>query len=156
MVASRPSPDFVGTQRISDGMIIASARALAEHCPALKDPSASLLPDLKDIRSVAVEIAYCCSPRGRAIWHRAAPRFFYLFLPPFTRPLMPVVSGLRHLRIRFRLTREKPEEGELGFDWLGHILFARLISRQFSLYVTQRCERVERKQRTPLRNADFW
>ena len=58
VVASRPSPDLVGAQRISDGMIIAAARALAEHSPALKDSSAPLLPALKDIRGVAVEIAF--------------------------------------------------------------------------------------------------
>ena len=56
-IALRPSPTFAGTLRISDRMIIAAARALAEHAPALKDPSGSLLPDLKDIRSTAVEVA---------------------------------------------------------------------------------------------------
>ena len=58
VVAARPSPELVETQRVTDGMIIASAHALAEHSPALKDSSASLLPALKDIRNVAVEIAY--------------------------------------------------------------------------------------------------
>lgn len=58
VVASRPSPDSVGTQRITDGMMIAAARALAEHSPALKDASAPLLPVLKEIRNVAVEIAF--------------------------------------------------------------------------------------------------
>ena len=53
-----PSPDSVGTQRITDGMMIAAARALAEHSPALKDSSAPLLPALKDLRRVAVEIAF--------------------------------------------------------------------------------------------------
>ena len=56
-VALRPSSTFAGTLRISDRMIIAAARALAEHAPALKDPSGSLLPDLKDVRSTAVEVA---------------------------------------------------------------------------------------------------
>ena len=39
-------------------MMIAGARALAEHSPARKDASAPLLPVLKDIRSVAVDIAF--------------------------------------------------------------------------------------------------
>ena len=116
VVASRPSPDFVGTQRISDGMMIAAARALAEHSPALKDSSASLLPALKDIRSVAVEIAFAVAREAERSGIAPSPRFFHSLFPPFTHRRVPVVSGLRHLRTRFRLTREKPEEGELGFD----------------------------------------
>ncbi len=58
VVASRPSAAAAGTQRVTDSMMIAAARKLAEHSPALKDPSAPLLPALKDIRSLAVEIAF--------------------------------------------------------------------------------------------------
>ncbi len=57
VVASRPFPDAAGATRVTDGMFIAAARTLAEHSPALKDPDAPLLPALKDIRRVAVEIA---------------------------------------------------------------------------------------------------
>ncbi len=57
VVASRPFPDLVGAMRITDGMMIAAARALAEHSPALKDPGAPLLPELKEIRHIAVEVA---------------------------------------------------------------------------------------------------
>jgi malate dehydrogenase (oxaloacetate-decarboxylating) len=57
-VASRLSPSAVGMQRITDDMMIAAARTLAEHSPALKDSSAPLLPVLKDLRDVAVEIAF--------------------------------------------------------------------------------------------------
>src|SRR5208283_2605760 len=46
-----------GARRVTDTMIVAAARALAENSPALKDPSASLLPALTDIREVAVQIA---------------------------------------------------------------------------------------------------
>jgi len=46
-----------GARRVSDGMMLAAARALAANSPALKDSSASLLPALSDIRKVAVEIA---------------------------------------------------------------------------------------------------
>jgi malate dehydrogenase (oxaloacetate-decarboxylating) len=58
VVASRPFADSTGTQRITDGMMVAAARALAEHSPALKDASGPLLPALKDIRQVATEIAF--------------------------------------------------------------------------------------------------
>jgi len=58
VIASRPFADSVGTRRITDGMMLAAARALAEHSPALKDSSAPLLPALRDIRNVAVEIAF--------------------------------------------------------------------------------------------------
>ena len=46
-----------GARRVTDAMMLAAARALAENSPALKDPSASLLPALTDIRRVAAEIA---------------------------------------------------------------------------------------------------
>jgi malate dehydrogenase (oxaloacetate-decarboxylating) len=58
VVASRPSSTAAGAQRITDAMMIAAARTLAEHSPALKDPSAPLLPALKDLRGLAVEIAF--------------------------------------------------------------------------------------------------
>ncbi|MGC1485589.1 MAG: NAD-dependent malic enzyme [Candidatus Acidiferrum sp.] len=58
VVALRPSSGNVGAQRITDAMMIAAARTLAEHSPALADPSAPLLPALTDIRDLAVEIAY--------------------------------------------------------------------------------------------------
>ena len=46
-----------GARRVTDTMILAAARALAEHSPALQDVSASLLPALADLRKVAVHIA---------------------------------------------------------------------------------------------------
>ncbi len=65
IVASRPSAGTAGAQRITDAMMIAAARTLAEHSPALKDPAAPLLPALKDLRTLAVEIAF-------AVAHEAA------------------------------------------------------------------------------------
>jgi malate dehydrogenase (oxaloacetate-decarboxylating) len=56
-VAARHGSATLGAQRITDAMMIAAARTLAEHSPALKDPSAPLLPLLKDLRSLAVEVA---------------------------------------------------------------------------------------------------
>jgi malate dehydrogenase (oxaloacetate-decarboxylating) len=46
-----------GARRVTDAMVLASARALAEESPALRDPSASLLPALADLRRVAIHIA---------------------------------------------------------------------------------------------------
>jgi len=46
-----------GARRVTDPMILAAARALAENSPALHDVSASLLPALTDLRRVAVQIA---------------------------------------------------------------------------------------------------
>jgi malate dehydrogenase (oxaloacetate-decarboxylating) len=46
-----------GARRVTDAMMLAAARTLAENSPALKDSSASLLPALTDIRRVAAEIA---------------------------------------------------------------------------------------------------
>jgi malate dehydrogenase (oxaloacetate-decarboxylating) len=59
-VAARP-------RRITDSMFLAAARALAASSPALKDPSAPLLPALQDLREVSREIAYavgCDAQRG--------------------------------------------------------------------------------------------
>jgi malate dehydrogenase (oxaloacetate-decarboxylating) len=53
VVAARPP-----AQRITDAMMIAAAQKLAEHSPALRDPSAPLLPALKDLRGLAAEIAF--------------------------------------------------------------------------------------------------
>jgi malate dehydrogenase (oxaloacetate-decarboxylating) len=46
-----------GARRVTDGMMLAAAGALAVNSPALKDSSASLLPPLTDIRRVAAQIA---------------------------------------------------------------------------------------------------
>jgi len=46
-----------GARRVTDGMLLAAARELGAHSPALADPAASLLPALTDIRSVAADIA---------------------------------------------------------------------------------------------------
>jgi len=46
-----------GARRVTDAMMLAAARTLAENSPALGNSSASLLPPLTDIRRVAAEIA---------------------------------------------------------------------------------------------------
>lgn len=47
-----------GARRVTDAMMLAAARALAGHSPALKDSSAPLLPPLTDIRRVVAQIAF--------------------------------------------------------------------------------------------------
>jgi malate dehydrogenase (oxaloacetate-decarboxylating) len=47
-----------GARRVTQAMMLAAARTLAANSPALKDASASLLPPLKDLRTVAAEIAF--------------------------------------------------------------------------------------------------
>jgi malate dehydrogenase (oxaloacetate-decarboxylating) len=46
-----------GASRVTDAMMLAAARALGEHSPARANPSDSLLPALRDVRSVARAIA---------------------------------------------------------------------------------------------------
>jgi malate dehydrogenase (oxaloacetate-decarboxylating) len=46
-----------GATRVTDGMILAAARALADRSPAIEEPAAPLLPGLKELREVAIEIA---------------------------------------------------------------------------------------------------
>jgi malate dehydrogenase (oxaloacetate-decarboxylating) len=45
-------------RRVTDGMVLAAARALADRSPALRDPAAPLLPALGDLRGLAPEIAF--------------------------------------------------------------------------------------------------
>lgn len=44
--------------RVTDGMILAAARALGEHSPARTSATGSLLPDVSQLRTVAVAIAH--------------------------------------------------------------------------------------------------
>ena len=47
-----------GARRVTDAMMLAAARTLGANSPALKDPTASLLPRLTNLRKVAAEIAF--------------------------------------------------------------------------------------------------
>jgi malate dehydrogenase (oxaloacetate-decarboxylating) len=47
----------VGARRVTDGMMLAAARALGERSPARKDPAAPLLPALEDLLGLTQEIA---------------------------------------------------------------------------------------------------
>jgi len=54
-----------GARRVTDSMMLATARALAANSPALKDSSASLLPLLTDLPRVAAEIALAVGTRAQ-------------------------------------------------------------------------------------------
>jgi malate dehydrogenase (oxaloacetate-decarboxylating) len=56
----------VKARRVSDGMFAAAAKALAGISPALRDPAASLLPPVSDLRAVAVTIAGALAKQARA------------------------------------------------------------------------------------------
>jgi malate dehydrogenase (oxaloacetate-decarboxylating) len=46
-----------GARRVTDGMLLAAARALGEYSPARTNPFGSLLPALRDVRGVARAVA---------------------------------------------------------------------------------------------------
>lgn len=52
-------------RRVTDGMFLAAARALAKHSPALVDPAAPLLPALTGLRRAAVEIAFAVGEQAQ-------------------------------------------------------------------------------------------
>ncbi len=54
-----------GAVRVSDGMFMAAARALAECSPAVRDPGAPLLPCLSESRSVARSVARAVAARAQ-------------------------------------------------------------------------------------------
>jgi len=45
------------TRLLTDQMIVTATNAIAEMSPILKDPTAALLPDVSDVRTVSVAIA---------------------------------------------------------------------------------------------------
>jgi malate dehydrogenase (oxaloacetate-decarboxylating) len=52
-------------RRVTDKMLLAGARALGEQSPALQDPAASLLPSVRTIRDVALEVAYSVAMKAQ-------------------------------------------------------------------------------------------
>lgn len=55
-----------GATRVTDGMFMAAAEALSETAPALKDASASLLPDVAQIRDVSKLVALAVAKQAIA------------------------------------------------------------------------------------------
>jgi malate dehydrogenase (oxaloacetate-decarboxylating) len=54
-----------GARRVTDKMLLAGARALGDHSPALQDPTGSLLPRVNTIRDVALDIAYAVGAKAQ-------------------------------------------------------------------------------------------
>ena len=52
-------------KRVTDGMFLAAAHALAKHSPAQSDPSAPLLPLLTGLREAAIEIAIAAANQAQ-------------------------------------------------------------------------------------------
>ncbi|HET9374787.1 MAG TPA: malic enzyme-like NAD(P)-binding protein [Chthoniobacterales bacterium] len=52
-------------RRVTDKMLLAAAKALGDHSPALRDPTGSLLPRVKAIREVALDIAYAVAAKAQ-------------------------------------------------------------------------------------------
>jgi len=50
---------------VTDSMLLAAARALAERSPARQNPHAPLLPSLRELREVALEIAFAVAMEGQ-------------------------------------------------------------------------------------------
>jgi malate dehydrogenase (oxaloacetate-decarboxylating) len=57
------------SRRVTNEMILAAARTLAEHSPAASDPSAPLLPPVADLRRVAIEIAVAVGLEAQRTGH---------------------------------------------------------------------------------------
>jgi malate dehydrogenase (oxaloacetate-decarboxylating) len=53
-------------RRISDGMFLAAARAVAEMSPAKHDPKANLMPPLVDLRKISFHVATTVARQARA------------------------------------------------------------------------------------------
>ncbi|MGA8482604.1 MAG: NAD-dependent malic enzyme [Chthoniobacterales bacterium] len=53
------------SRRVTDQMLLAAARALGDHSPALQDRHGSLLPRVNSIRELALNIAYAVGARAQ-------------------------------------------------------------------------------------------
>ena len=52
-------------RRVTDRMLRAAARALADASPAISDPHGSLLPPIRDLRRVAVDVAFAVARQAQ-------------------------------------------------------------------------------------------
>jgi malate dehydrogenase (oxaloacetate-decarboxylating) len=60
-----------GARRVTDGMILAAARSLADHSPARLDPAAPLLPPIPALRALAQDIALAVGLEAQRSGHAA-------------------------------------------------------------------------------------
>jgi malate dehydrogenase (oxaloacetate-decarboxylating) len=54
-----------GARRVTDKLLLAAAKTLGNHSPALQDPTKSLLPRVKTIRDVALDIAFAVGAKAQ-------------------------------------------------------------------------------------------
>jgi malate dehydrogenase (oxaloacetate-decarboxylating) len=59
-------------RRVTDSMILASARALADNSPTHEDPAGPLLPPVHDLRRIAIEIAVAVGAEAQRTGHAPA------------------------------------------------------------------------------------
>lgn len=64
-----------GANRVTDRMLLAAARALAECSPALHDPAAPLLPPLEEIRKVSMRVAAAAAVEAQRSGHAPKTTF---------------------------------------------------------------------------------
>ncbi len=88
----------VKARRVSDGMFAAAAKALASSSPALKDPEASLLPPVSELRSVAVTVAMAVAREAREEG----------LCPPFDDEALPALIAAKMWEPVYRSYRRKP------------------------------------------------
>ena len=83
--------------RVTDGMMLAAARALGQASPALRDPANTLLPALTELREVAVDIAFAVAQEAQR---------------EGVAPAMP--GGDAELRAKILATRWTPDYVEIS------------------------------------------
>ncbi|HTS11536.1 MAG TPA: NAD-dependent malic enzyme [Candidatus Limnocylindrales bacterium] len=85
--------------RVTDKMMIAASRALGENSPALRDPSAPLLPALTELRRVARDIAFAVATEAQRSGTAA---------PSSPRELRDLIAATQWTPEYVHLVRAKP------------------------------------------------
>ena len=95
-----------GASRVTDGMMLAAARALGENSPARQNPSGSLLPAICDLRTVAVAIATSVGLEAQRAGIAPSP------VPRSCAPVLRPVSGRRSTSRSFSAGERRSAEYE--------------------------------------------
>ena len=84
-----------GARRVTDKMLLAGARALGDHSPALQDPTGSLLPRVKTIRDVALDIANAVGTKAQKEGLAPASEPDALRKKVKEKPVVPGIPNIR-------------------------------------------------------------